>query len=470
MYIKREPLGQGKLTFRKRKRRFPVVWIMLYLAVLAAALYVVLHMETLQPRVLAALGPEPTPTPAAGELTALGQQAYQTGDLALAAAYYRQAAALTPDDVQVLVDLARFLTLTDTEENLREALEVAEQAIALAPEDPRGYAAKSRALDWLGNADQAAIEALRAIELDASYVLGQTYLAEAYADLGRLREARERAEIAIQLDPYNIDARRNYAYILERYGDYGGAIQQYQQALRINNNLLDLWYGLARNYRGNGQIDESIAAYEQIIIRTPEDPQSWTELGRTYFEVRDDEAAQFNLQRAMSLVCEDCPRMTYNEIKEAGFVYEDNLLPEQIYVPAWRRLGNVFHARKNYEDAIATYEELLAWGRENPGEVPMDVYLEAYYVTAADYYYLDLCDVAIPRAFEALEIYETARMENEVALNNILSVIVLCRDYALTPPTIAFEFPSRYPEPDVFIERPGAETSDETDSGSGETP
>ncbi len=468
MYIKREPLGRGRLTFRKRgRRRYSLAFIAVYLGVLAAMLYVFLHMDTIQPRLLSQLGPAPTPTPSAAQLTALGYDAYMKGNLEEAIEYYRQAANLTPDDVQVLADLARLLILTDDPDNLREALEVADQAILIAPEDPRGYAVKARALDWMGNPDQAAIEALRAVELDPNYVLGQTYLAEAYADLGRLREARDRAELAIQLDPYNVDARRNYAYVLEHYGDYNGAIQQYQQALRLHPNLLDLWYGLARNYRGAKQIDQSIATYEQIIIRTPDDPLPWTELGRTYFEIRDDEAAQFNLERAMKLVCADCPRMTYNEIKQAGYRYDPSLLPDRIYVPAWRRLGNVYHARKNFEDAIAIYEELIAWGKAHPDEVPLEAYLEAYYVTAADYYYLDLCDIAIPRAFDALDIYETARMDNPVALNNILSVIVLCRDYALTPPTVQFEFPSRYPEPDVFIERPGSEGGR---TGTGENP
>ena len=37
----------------------------------------------------------------------------------------------------------------------------------------------------------------------------------------------------------------------------------------------------------------------------------------------------------------------------------------------------------------------------------------------------------------------------------ILKVFVLCRDYANTPPTIRFEFPERYEEPDVVLQLPG---------------
>jgi tetratricopeptide (TPR) repeat protein len=452
MYIKREPLGRGRLAFKKRRARYPLVLIALYLGILAAALYVYLRMDTIQPRVLAALGPAPTPTLSVGELTALAQQAYLDGKLELAAEYYRQAAEVEPQNVQVLTDLARVLTL---EEQLDEALAVAEHIILIAPEDPRGYAAKARVLDWQGNYDQAVTEALRAIELDPNYAPAHAYLGEAFADLGRLRQAREQVELAVQLDPYNVDVRRNYGYVLEFYGDYLGAVQQYQQALRLHPNLLDLWYGLARNYRGSGQTDLAIQTFQQIIIRTPDDPYPYVELGKTYFEIRDDAAAQEALEQAVSLVCPDCPLYTYDEGRRTPL--EERQLPEQIYMPAWTRLGMVYFTRRNYEDAIAIFEEAIAWGEANDQTVP----LEAYYVTAAGYYYLDLCAEAVPRSLEALDIYQRRRLEDPAALNNILSVFVLCRDYARDPYVYTGAgftngFPDGYQEPDVLIERPGS--------------
>ncbi len=186
------------------------------------------------------------------------------------------------------------------------------------------------------------------------------------------------------------------------------------------------------------------------------------------FEAREDDAAQVNLERAVRLVCADCPLHDYSDIEKLGFEIPENELPAEVYIPAWRRLGMVYHARRNFEDAIAILEELLAWGEAHDVAVP----LEAYYVTATDYYYLDraedgtpLCNIAIPRAFEALDIYERTRMDDPNALTNILSVIVLCRDYAQTPPTVAFQFPEGYEEPDVIVRRPGT-GDDQTDSES----
>ena len=465
MYIKRRPLGEGNLRFGKRKRRYPTILIILYIVILAVAGYVFFRRDAIQPAVLAKIGPAPTPTPSIEYYTGQAEVAYYDGELEQAIAFYRQALEIAPEDLQILFDLSRLLTLTEEVANLEEALSIEDEMILLAPEDPRGYTAKARTLDWLGDYDQSAVEALHALELDPNNPYAHAYLSEAYTDLGQLRQAREEAELAIELDPYNVDARRNYAYVLESYGDYGGAIQQYEQALQLHPNLLDLWYGLARNYRGasaaSGSLEmfeKSVETYQQIIMRIPEDPRTYVELGRTYFEVREDDAAQINLERAVSLVCEDCPLYTFGEIEEAGYTYPSGDLPDEIYAPAWLRLGNVYHVRRNYEDAIATYEELIAWNTANDVEVP----LEAYLVTASDYYYLDKCDVAVPRAFEALEIYEDRRLDEPVALTNILSVFVLCRDYANTPPTISYEFPAGYEEPDVYLERGDPTTGDET--------
>ena len=102
MYIKREPLGEGNLTFRKRKRRFPFLGIGLYLLILAAAVYVFLHLDRYQPRVLAMMGPDPTPTLSAGQYQQQAEAMYQEGDLLAAADAYRQALTLDPENIDLL--------------------------------------------------------------------------------------------------------------------------------------------------------------------------------------------------------------------------------------------------------------------------------------------------------------------------------------------------------------------------------
>ncbi len=454
MYIKRTPLGQGNLTFGKRKKRRPIWPIILYLLALLGVLVVLLKMDTLQPKVLAMIGPPPEPTLSPDELVQIADAFYLEGELEDAAEYYRLAAEVDPDDLDLLFDQSRMLTLTQDPENLQQALEIADEIVRRAPEDPRGYTAQARALDWMGDYDQAVFAALQAIEIDADYALAHAYLGEAYTDLGRYRQAREQLEMALRLDPYDVDVRRNYAYLLEFYGDYEGAIQQYLQALHMHQNLLDLWYGLARNYRGAGQTDQAVETYSQIILRIPDDPLPYIELGRTYFEIRDDAAAQESFSTAIAL---------YEEREK-----------DYYYLRALSRLSMVYFTRRNYEDAITTFEQAIDWGTENGQEVP----LEAYYVTAAAYYYLDICrddpddewrTGAIDRAVEAFNLYKSRRLDDAVALDNILKVFVLCRDYAGEPYTykgagFVNGFPEGYEEPAVLLELPESGDEEEGES------
>jgi tetratricopeptide (TPR) repeat protein len=466
MYIKRSPLGQGNLTFKKRRVRYPVLLVVLYLAIMAAAVLTFLNIDKLQPRVNALLGPAPTATLQPEVVVKQAEDAYHAGDLAKSAQIYQQAAQISPQDVAILTAYARILTLN---QQLAEANIVADRIISIAPEDPRGYAIKARVLDWEGQYQDSVISSLKAVELDNSYAPAHAYLAEGYADLGRLQQARQQAELAIQLDPYNVDARRNYGYILEFYGAYGSAIQQYQQARLLEPNLLDIWYGLARNYRGAKQMEQAIATFNEIAIRTPNDPGIYVELGKTYFEMREDDAAQENLEQAVALVCKACPLYDSNAIlSDPNFLTKSRNLPDRIYMPAWSRLGQVYFTRRNYESAIAVLEEAIGCGEKSAcGQTPKDVPVEAYYVTASAYFYLDHCDLADQRANKALDVYVTDKLDDPNALRNILCVFTLCRDSAdhpLTYQATGFTngFPDGYTEPNCIITRATGSSGSET--------
>lgn len=443
MYIKRSPLGQGNLTFRKRRAPYPLLLVILYLAIFAAAILAVINAQKLQPTVNRLIGPPPTATPQPAVVVKQAEDAYHAGDLAKASDFYKQAAEIAPQDVTILTAYSRILTLNH---QLPQAEAVADQIIALAPEDARGYAAKARAQDWNGKYQDSVVSSLKALELDNNYAPAHAYLSEAYTDLGRLQQARDQAELAIQLDPYNVDARRNYGYVLESYGDYDGEIQQYQQALQLEPNLLDLWYGLARAYRGAKQMDQAIATFNQIAIRTRNDPAIYVELGKTYFEMREDDAAQENLQQAVSLVCKDCPLFDFTpklgdstDLTGQGIftlLGQSRTLPDQINMSAWSRLGQVYFTRRNYESAINILEEAIACGEQSKcGQTPAAIPIEPYYVTGAAYFYLDKCVPAEDHAKKALDMYVTNKMNDPNVLSSILCTFQECRDVADHPVT-----------------------------------
>ncbi len=467
MYIKRTPLGQGGLTFRKQRLRYPLIYVIGYVVILVASLAALVEAPKLQPLVAALILPDTAAQPVAWKLIKLGEKAYHAGDLQKSADFYRQAAELEPDNLDLLAAYGRILTLNNND-SLPQAVVIANHMIELAPQDPRGYAVKARALDWQGNYQDALLAGLKAIELDNTYAPAHAYLAEAYADLGRLRQARDQAEQAIQLDPYNVDSRRDYGYVLEFYGDYEGAIQQYLQALNLEPNMLDLMYGLARNYRGARRYEEAISAFNEIARRTATDPLIFVELGKTYFEIREDDAAQENLEHAVELVCKDCPLYSSDVIlkKDAsgGYPFFDKprKLPDKIRMSAWLLLGQVYATRRNYESSIAILEEAIACSEQGACGIAKDsAPIETYYVTGAAYYYLDECKLAVGHAKSALDLYVQRKLKDDNAIKNILSIFILCRDYADHPYTYSGDgftngYPDGYAVVDVVVKKPGS--------------
>lgn len=470
MYIKRSPLGEGNLKFRRR-RRFPVFFIMLYFTVLIVALFVWWQADRFRPMVMSAIGPEPAPTLAAPELSVLAYDAYMSGDIDDAISFYRQAYELQPENLDLMDQYAFALAIdfwidSTREQSVIESLQIAEDMVLLAPDDPRGYAAKARALNFQGFYPEANLEALRAIERDPDFVYGHIYLAESYTYLGRLRQALEQANIAVEMAPYNVEARRSYATILEYYGDYDGAIAQYEQSLRIEPNRLDLLYGRARNLRAAGRTDEAVSMFGEIISLDPEDPLPYVELGKTYFEIRDDDAAQNYLQSAVEKYCADCPLNTEvwnlddGEYWPTGNEPRPRLaeLPQEVFMPAWQRLGMVYLTRRNYEDAIDILEEAIVWGETNSVDVPV----EMHYVVASAYYYRASCEQSVAHAATAFNLYNERELNDQNALINTLRIFVLCRDYNFSGNPVRYQgpgfvngFPEGYVEPSVVVEAPG---------------
>ena len=135
----------------------------------------------------------------------------------------------------------------------------------------------------------------------------------------------------------------------------------------------------------------------RIILRTPQDPLPRVGIGRTYFEVRDDAAAQENFQQAVELVCQECPLYSGDDYLR-GEVPSNRDLPEYIFMPAWTRLGQVYLTRRNYEDVVGIMEEAIAWSNSQDRDDPdfQEIPIEAYYVAATAYYYIDKDEAGNP--------------------------------------------------------------------------
>jgi tetratricopeptide (TPR) repeat protein len=285
--------------------------------------------------------PTPTSTRSINSLVLEGQTQFRVGNLNLAIAAYQQATAQdSSGDPQVWTELARIQTYSsrllsndaDRLTRLTEALQSANQAVALSPDDSDAYAIRSFVLDW--NADpaldplrtgdkkaadfifQAEQDAVNALRLNPQNPLAMAYRAEILIDEQKWDQAALYIKPALQLGPQVMDVHRVYGYYLESTANYSQAIDEYQKALVIDPNLTFLYITIGHNYRTLAFLS-TITAQQNDLYNTARtnyakaitinnqlkisDPSPYIAIAKTYAQQGQFFAAALNAQKAIEL-------------------------------------------------------------------------------------------------------------------------------------------------------------------------
>jgi len=309
--------------------------------------------------------PTPTSTRTINSWVLEGEASFNAGDLPAAIAAYLEATKVDPNNAGALAELARIqayssrLLSNDTDRltRLTEALESADQARALAPEDSNVLAIRGFVLDW--NADpnldalrtsgkiaakliiEADQEALRAISSNSQNPLALAFYAEILIDEQKWTQAEQYIQSALQLGPQVMDVHRVYGYYLESNKLYSQAIEEYQQALTINPNLTFLYISIGHNYRtlafssprGSQQTElynQALESYAKAVRLNEQknilDPSPYLAIAKAYAQQGEFFAAALNAQKAITL--------------------------DPSNADLYGQLGNIYKRGRNYETSI----------------------------------------------------------------------------------------------------------------------
>ena len=308
---------------------------------------------------------EPTPVPTRSIQSYLeeGDAHYSAGKLGAAILAYQEALELNPNDPKTWANLARIQTYSSTflitnpekKARLLEALESANKAVELAPEDSTARAIRAFTLDWNANSffhtneevqdflQQAEAEALVAQQLDNTNVLALAYYAEILVDQQKwnqaeliIKQALERPEAERVMDVHRVNA-----YVLETLGDYNLAISSYEKAISIEPNFTFLYVRIGANYR--------VLASR---ISNPEAARPVYEQSLEYF----DRAVKINQQIGVN---DPGPHLsiarTYSQLGEF-FIAARNVQTALDYEPQnadiYGQLGVIYFRSRNYEGSI----------------------------------------------------------------------------------------------------------------------
>ncbi|WP_374688830.1 tetratricopeptide repeat protein [Promineifilum sp.] len=368
-------------------RRGPSCLLVLFVTFgIAVSLYVIQNAE----EVRLAIVPTPTTTPtrSSTELAVLAELSRDDGANTEAIAFYDEAIQSDPTNVEVYV---RSIELLVWENESERAVERAEQATVLAPENDAvwtaaaaAYLAEGDRMNDLGdenaanlqyaNAAQAARKATSINPNNATalaYAAGGTIL---QGDPEKFEQAQLLADDAVRIEPENAIARYYMATVFTYQGRYAEALEQYLRGIEADPNNPDLHIGLAYNYYGTGSIPDALLSFEQAIAVDPNNAEAYDGRAYMYLQLGDAPLAEQNALQATEL--------NPNMARAQG------------------RLGEAYFRQNNYPEAIEALEKAVAmYGRAT------DLNARFFNMLASAYISQDLnnCPLAAPLFEQVLD-------------------------------------------------------------------
>jgi tetratricopeptide (TPR) repeat protein len=302
--------------------------ILLWIGLILAAIWLLLSVNRGQ--VQSPFNPTPTPTRSPQSYILAAQAYFAAGKLddpatnqdAIGA--YQQALEVDPNNAQAWAELARIQTYssstlsTDQErlDRLNEALASVEKAVELAPDDSTVSAIHAFVLDWNASSNlitqderesylaQAETAANRAYQLDPENAMALAYYAEVLLDQQKWDQAKQYASQAVELAPDSMDAHRVLGTVLEAWGYYRDAIDEYIKASQITPNLTFLYLRIGLGYRQLQVYNTALDYFEQAatINKTLgiQDPLPYIAIAKTYAQQGEFFIASRNAEKALS--------------------------------------------------------------------------------------------------------------------------------------------------------------------------
>jgi tetratricopeptide (TPR) repeat protein len=274
-------------------------------------------------------------------------------------ALWRHAIECDRYDVRAYYNLANFLY---QKEDLNGAITNFEIALEI---DPGMVGAHNNlGMAFLDKGDQAgAVAQYRAaIKLDSDYAVAHYNLGSVLLKLGKTDEAIAEFKAALTIDPAHSELRNNselalpevtakriktnYAQFHDGLGSaYEGktqideAIEQYQEALKLDPNYSQARYNLANALLKKGEVDQGVAQYQEAFKNDQGDAKSHNNLGTA-------------LRRE-------------GRVDDAIVQYQEALKIDPDYAPAHFNFANALLQKGEVNSAIAEYQAALKLKPDN---------------------------------------------------------------------------------------------------------
>ncbi len=238
----------------------------------------------------------------------------------------------------------------------------------------RGYLER---LDKPGNLNAAIAQFETAIKIDGKYALAFAALGEAYWDKYRmdldpqwLKRAEDHSRRAIelndQLPAVHVTLGRIHSLSKEREL----ALQEFQQALKLDPKNPDALRGIASLYESMNRGGEAERLYREATTLAPESWVGFSEYGTFYFRRREYDKAAVQYRRAVELTPDNAlahsnfglARQELGLLDAAESEFKKSLQLQPTYI-AYAMLGRLYNRQRRWAEAAAMLEKALQLNR-----------------------------------------------------------------------------------------------------------
>ena len=174
---------------------------------------------------------------------------------------------------------------------------------------------------------------------------------------------------AIELDPELAQAYINLSDLYYKSGDLASAIGTLQRGSYELQNNLTIAHLLARVYIEDQRWDDAIEELERVLDGEPENYDAYYDLGHVYFELGDYETAIDNYENVIAYEQNQNNELLYyalaqayeanNQIDKAISNYLKAIAVNDKFTLAYKKVGILFLAREDFEDAVEYFENYL---------------------------------------------------------------------------------------------------------------
>lgn len=226
------------------------------------------------------------------------QQVHRSGQLAQAAALYRDILRTRPDHLDALCMLA---LLEYQSGRPGEALRLLDRALAVNPAHLTAVCNRGSVLLALRRYEEALASMDRALALRGDLAEAHFNRGVILTELGRRPEALASYDRALALRPAYAEAWINRGNVLDALARPQEALASYERAAALRPDLAVAHFNLANARHRAGRADDALAGYARALALKPEYAEAWNNRANVLREGNRTEEALAHYERALAL-------------------------------------------------------------------------------------------------------------------------------------------------------------------------